>query len=410
MASLTMLAPLVRAAGAGAKPISVAERIAEAEPMGGVVPDLPTGASVHLGPLARTADLPYGGGPVLHSNRTHLIFWAPAGSGLAFDPGYESLIEEFLAAVAADSHKSSSVYGLTGQYRDPGGPAAYASSYAGAMIDNDRLPASRCTEPRTGPRWSVCLTDEQLENEVTRLVAGDHLQQGSGDIYFLLTPSGFGSCIDSSSTSCALGGDSTGYCGYHSTTETGLLYAVIPYNAVAGHCQSGNPRPNGSTADPAISSLSHEHSETITDPEGDAWIDAEGDEDGDLCASQFGPDLGGTGARAYNEVIHGGHYYVQEEWSNHDHSCRQRALGDQAFFMAPARAPAHRRVWFSASAHAGDGAIVAYDWYFGDGGSGHRRLGSHTFGRAGLYRVVLRTVDSWGNWAYYASELLVTPG
>jgi hypothetical protein len=348
MASLTMLAPLVRAAGAGAKPISVAERIAEAEPMGGVVPDLPTGASVHLGPLARTADLPYGGGPVLHSNRTHLIFWAPAGSGLAFDPGYESLIEEFLAAVAADSHKSSSVYGLTGRYRDPGGPAAYASSYAGAMIDNDRLPASRCTEPRTGPRWSVCLTDEQLENEVTRLVGGDHLQQ--------------------------------------------------------------NPRPNGSTADPAISSLSHEHSETITDPEGDAWIDAEGDEDGDLRASQFGPDLGGTGARAYNEVIHGGHYYMQEEWSNHDHSCQQRALGDQAFFMAPARAPAHRRVWFSASAHAGDGAIVAYHWYFGDGGSGHRRLGSHTFGRAGLYRVVLRTVDSWGNWAYYASELLVTPG
>ncbi len=36
----------------------------------------------------RELDLPYNGGPVLHSNRTHPIFWEPAGSGLTFDPGY----------------------------------------------------------------------------------------------------------------------------------------------------------------------------------------------------------------------------------------------------------------------------------------------------------------------------------
>jgi hypothetical protein len=403
IASLTMLVWLGPGTDSGAQPVTETRPIA-------VVADLPTGARPHVGFAARTADLPYGGGPVLHSNRTHLIFWAPAGSGLVFDPGYQSLIEGFLAGVAADSHKSSSVYGLTGQYRDPGGPAAYASTYAGAIVDSDRLPPSRCTVPPTGPPWRVCLIDGQLENEISRVVHRYHLPAGSGDIYFLLTPDGFGSCIDSSSDSCSLGGDTTGYCGYHSTTEAGLLYAVIPYNAVAGHCQSGRPRPNVSTADPAISSLSHEHSETITDPEGDAWIDFRGEEDGDLCASQFGPDLGGTRASAYNEVIHGGHYYLQEEWSNRDHSCEPQARPDQAFFTAPARAPVHRRVWFSASAQAGDGEIVAYDWYFGDGGSGHHRLGSHGFPRAGLYRVVLRTVDSWDNWAYYALELSVTPG
>ena len=27
--------------------------------------------------------VPYGGGPVLHANRTHVIYWLPAGSGLA---------------------------------------------------------------------------------------------------------------------------------------------------------------------------------------------------------------------------------------------------------------------------------------------------------------------------------------
>ena len=76
------------------------------------------------------------------------------------------------------------------------------------------------------------------------------------------------------SSSCALGGSATGYCGYHSETANGILYAVIPYNAVPGHCQSSNPRPNASTADPTISTISHEHNETVTDPDGNAWIDA----------------------------------------------------------------------------------------------------------------------------------------
>ena len=100
---------------------------------------------------ARGGRLPYGGGPVLHSNRTHLIFWEPAGSGLCFDPGYESLIETFLNDVAADSHMTTNVYGLTGQYTDAGGPAAYDSTYGGSVIDTDPLPPSGCVEPATAP-------------------------------------------------------------------------------------------------------------------------------------------------------------------------------------------------------------------------------------------------------------------
>ena len=68
---------------------------ASAHPIAGAVPDLP---NVHVArpPVAHIANLPYGGGPVLHSNRTHLIFWQPAGSGMTFDPGYKALIERFL--------------------------------------------------------------------------------------------------------------------------------------------------------------------------------------------------------------------------------------------------------------------------------------------------------------------------
>ena len=93
---------------------------------------------------------------MLHSNRTHVIFWEPAGSGLSFDPGYESLIETFLIDVAADSHRTTNVYGLSGQYRDSDGPAAYDSTYGGAVLANDPLPPNGCTEPPTGPPGGPC--------------------------------------------------------------------------------------------------------------------------------------------------------------------------------------------------------------------------------------------------------------
>src|SRR2546430_1921465 len=88
----------------------------------GVARDVPSGTHVaHAHMASRHANLPYGGGPVLHSNRTHAIFWQPAGSGLAFEPGYQSLIESFLGDVAADSHRTTNVYSLSGQYTDDAG-------------------------------------------------------------------------------------------------------------------------------------------------------------------------------------------------------------------------------------------------------------------------------------------------
>jgi PKD domain-containing protein len=356
-------------------------------------------------PSAHTANLPYGGGPVLHSNRTHLIFWEPAGSGLSYDPGYESLIERFLQNVAVASHSTDNVYGLTGQYTDSHGAAAYASSYGGAVVATDRLPPNDCTEPPAiGPGWTVCLTDSQLVAEIEHVIHSEHLPTGPTDIYFLVLPNGFGSCTSSDSTSCALGGSVNGYCGYHSQSPDGaLLYAVIPYNAVPGHCQSNSPRPNSSTADPAISTISHEQSEMITDPENDAWVDGSGNENGDLCRPSFGPAIGGSGTTAWNEDINGGHYYLQEEWSNVDGACEPRARPDSVSLTA---APLPRRpstVAFGGHATAPQGRVVAYRWFFGDGASGHGRTLTHRYAHPGSYRVVLRITDSWGNWAFYAA-------
>jgi hypothetical protein len=374
------------------------------------VPDIPTGGHVARRYAPRTANLSYGGGPVLHSNRSHVIFWEPSAPQLSFEAGYEALVKRFLGQVALDSHMPTNVYGLSGQYRDAFGPAAYNSAYQGWVLDTAPLPPNGCQEPSTGPGWSYCVTDAQLEQQLEEVVTADHLPRRANDIYFIVTPNGLGNCIDASSTSCALGGSNSGYCGYHSQTLSGLLYAVIPYNAVPGHCQSDNPRPNNSTADPTVSTISHEHNETVTDPLGTGWIDGSGNEDGDLCIQQYGPTLGGSGAAAWNESIHGGHYYLQEEWSNVQRSCQPRAQPDSVSVGAPARAGAGTPVRLIG--HARDrnpgASIAAFRWFFGDGRTSSGRTPKHTFTRAGSYTVLLRVTDSWGNRAFARRTIRVT--
>ena len=388
-----------------------------------VLPDLPTahatvapGAIAHTAaasrtPVAHASAVGYDGGPVLHANRTHLIFWQPTGSGLTFDPGYVPLVEQFLGDVAADSHMTTNLYGITGQFTDENGPAAYAASYGGAIIDSDPLPTSECVEPvLTGPGWTTCVTDAQFQTELQRVIAANNLPTTSTDAYLFVTPRGFGSCEDSSSSACALGGSATGYCGYHSSTADGVLYAVIPYNAMPGHCQSTNPRPNGSTADPTLSTLSHEHAEILTDPLGNGWVDNSGNEIADVCITSYGPALGGTADSRWDEVINGHHYWLQELYSRIDGACDARPKPDTASIATSGRIAAALPVAFTGRAAMPGGTIAAYEWSFGDGRTGRGHTINHSYARPGTVRVTLRITDSAGNWTYASRTLTVTRG
>ena len=67
-------------------------------------------------------------------------------------------------------------------------------------------------------------------------------------------------------------------------------------------CAPGSS-PNGNDADATINTISHEQNESITDPWGNAWQNAKGDEIADICAWNFGSALGGTPGAQYNQVI-----------------------------------------------------------------------------------------------------------
>jgi hypothetical protein len=411
--ALVALATFIALLALPAPPAGAAESAPLLRAPRGVVPDVPTGTRLRLRPraVARAANLPWAGGPVMHSNRTHVIFWQPAGSGLSFEANYIPLIEQFLQRVAADSRKPTNVYGLSGQYTDSSGPAAYESTYGGSVVATDPLPSNGCTEPAppppaifTGPGWSRCVNDGQIQSEITRVISANHLPTGSREIYFLVTPNGLGSCAAGGPDNCALGGSANkgAYCGYHSATFDGrVLYAIIPFNAVPGHCQSDNPRPNGSTADPTISTLSHEHNEVVTDPlpQNPAWIDNQGNENGDLCATEFGNPIGGSGVTAYNQVIAGGHYYLQGEWSNDERSCQLRDEANPISFKVPKSVPGDRAVTLNGTASDPDGRIVSYRWSFSDGGGGTEHKVSHTFRTVGTHTVTFRITDLSGNQA-----------
>ncbi len=403
---------------------------------GGVTPDLPTGAQ-----LPRPARIPgalnldYQGGPVLHSNRTHIIFWNPSNCSFnshacSYDSGYQALVSGFLANVAADSHKATNVFAITGQYSDFSGHAMYDSTYAGATNDTDAAPANGCTLPAAAPAgWGTCLSNLQIKTELSSFVSSHGLPDGPTDVYFMVTPEGFGSCFGAGPSDCSLGGSANaGYCGYHSFFGTTIavpgLFANIPFNAEPSHCQSGNPRPNGSTADTSLSTLSHELSEAITDPfpagagnPQTGWVDSNPssptfqEEIGDLCATSFGSALGSTSFGAYNETIGSGHYVLQEEWSNEDAggSCQQRDEVDTVRVSGPSSGIVDEPASFSGSATDPDGSISTYAWNFGDGSAlATGTHVSHTFSHAGLFAVTLSIQDVAGQRASAARTIRIS--
>jgi hypothetical protein len=247
----------------------------------------------------------------MHTNSVRAIYWIP--SGYSVSAQYRSLIDGFFANVAADSGKTSNVYYSDTQYYDLSAPIAYSSSFPGSVIDTNAFPASGCRDSYT----SVCLSDSQLQSEISRVVKANGWSTGLGTEYFIFTPKNVGSCFGSS---CAY----SYFCAYHSqigSGSTATLYANMPYAAfVPSACGSGQS-PNADDADSTINVTSHEHNETITDPLGTAWYDRRGNEDGDKCAWNFGRALGSTGSGSYNQAIGSGRYYLQQEWSNRSSGC-----------------------------------------------------------------------------------------
>jgi len=377
-------------------------------------------------PAARRFDalfsnLDYNGGPVMPSNTNYSLYWAPAGSP-QYPSDYQSGVNRYFEDIAHDSKGEANVESVSAQYNDAAGEYAnYNSHFAGALLDTDRYPANGC---KAAP---ICLTDAQLQTEIAKFVKAHALPRGLTTEYFLLTPPGVEDCFEPGGTQCSAGSSKPAYCAYHGDIPTGggvIIYANDPYVTGNALCDDGN-HPNESTADGVIEGgLSHEHNESITDPEpNSAWADMshEGEENGDKCrnvgpSAEFGTPLGeAPNGASYNQLIGGHEYWYQQEWSNQGNQCLQRLTftGERPIATFTASAGAGDEIKLDAAESTAPGGVFRYSWQFNDGLSTPVETASpsinHTFPSQGTYTVALTVFASDGSSSGTARSVIVNP-
>ena len=410
----------------------------------GIVRALSPAARRRLAHIASTCVsnpcLRYHLGSVLHSHRVYIIYWQPSNGSdpdkqvSAFPigpPTYQTVINAYMANVAAADGALDNVYSVATQYSDNVGFAGYGVSFPAQQppLDTDALPASGCSDPAPTLQNHACLTDSQIQNEVDAFVQSQHLPQTGGEIYFLVTPPGLASCFTATASDGCY--DETisgkGYCAFHGDFNLNghgvTLYANMPYAGVPA-CRTGPQpanqppdHPNNSPADDLVSIMSHEQIETMTDPQSatgpGAWFnDATGQEIGDICAEDYGTALGSNSGGAFNQLINNtppgnGNYELQTEWSNQANACASALLSGPPppppITLAPVGGPYYQAqtVNFSATSRSG----MTYVWDLGDGtrgassdstGSGSNTV-SHPYANPGTYTITVRAVDPASN-------------
>jgi hypothetical protein len=198
------------------------------------------------------------GNPVVHSNSTYSIFWDPTNS---YHGDWQHLINGFLEHVGGASGRLANVFAVDEQYTDRSNePLFNHSVFKGAYTDTDAYPTpSGCKDPHpfleadqlriNKIATPVCVTDEQIQEELKKFLTQHNLPTGMGAIYYLLTPPGVAVCLDKGGPTghCS---DYTGttaeesfdnsFCSYHGAINPGglstgdantVLYAAIPWSA-----------------------------------------------------------------------------------------------------------------------------------------------------------------------------------
>jgi hypothetical protein len=270
------------------------------------------------------------------------IYWAPIG--YTYTTTYKTIVNGYVANVAAASGLSTNVFSMsTEYYQEATGAGAplkhihYVVAAGAAIDDNHAYPPqglpNGCNADAT---YSACVTDIGLQAELQAFLPAHSLTKDDSHVYMVLFPQHVETCLQPGTASMTVQCSTNAYCAYHSSTavsSTGIIYGNEPF-PVLNICSdpwNGPQAPNGDTfADAELSPFSHEANESITDWAG-AWFDAAGYENGDQCAYVYGTPVGSTGVpvpdgqstgTAYNQVIGSGKYYTQDEFSN-----RQFALG-----------------------------------------------------------------------------------
>jgi len=246
------------------------------------------------GPLLPNNALCYRGGAVIHKNETFALTWDQQRGYWSQTRGY---VEQFLRDVAGSSGSLASPFAVTTQYNDGGGRASDASIFGGGCIDygvtggsaceygsptgsGHDFPASGC--PVTGDSFvtptvvtmnNVCLTDAQLQGEVSAMVSQTGIisrtQPGYTPLVTLLIPPRVKTCLDATGALCAVNGNLTPPPPNPTSANTtagriaaGTYQVVVTYSLSGG----GESAPSSAGSVTTVSSNSQNSSITIPAP------------------------------------------------------------------------------------------------------------------------------------------------
>ncbi|MBF9069003.1 hypothetical protein [Streptacidiphilus fuscans] len=233
---------------------------------------------------ANSGGLQYNGGVVQHSPRVYLVYW---GSQWDNDSnGIQPYMTNLFNGIGTSSDSWSAT---TTQYPDSSGtgPSFTGPVLAGSWVD-DSAPA-----PAAAQQADIAAEADAAASHFG--VAGDPDAQ-------IVVMSPHGTSPD--------GWPSSGFCAWHDYTGS-VSYSNMPYQLDA---PSGSRCPNaalGGKLDAFSIVEGHEFAESVTDPQpSSGWVDANGEEIGDLCESNF-----------QDVTLSTGTFAMQPLWSNNDGGC-----------------------------------------------------------------------------------------
>jgi hypothetical protein len=265
---------------------------------------------------SHTGDLPYLGGHVIDGiANVYLIYWVDE-SIQPFDPQYVSLTEQFVKDFVR-----SPLYTNLLQYHDALDQCPTGARLTGTFVDKRPFPPSVVAE-RSDPNITGDQLHQDIDDAARKEIAGVAAKnswntQDYHNVYGMLLP-----IVDSKPGGCGGGAHNWLHIGANGK-QNGSPFMFLPYSCgflTSSSNQDTNAQdaPNQDiAADNMIGVISHEFSETVSDPYVDGWT-GNGGEMADKCP--LPPDT--IDPQAHGNVTWNGHHYViQEEYSNLRHSC-----------------------------------------------------------------------------------------
>jgi hypothetical protein len=247
-------------------PLKQVVDVKEIAPLGVTGPVITGGPAAHLNNH---------GGPVIPNVQVQTVFW-----GAAWQQAAQSVLIPKIGAFFT-SFLQSSIMDVLAEYSISGSNIGHGT-YLGTVTV-------------TSPTLGSTVTDAQIQQALQGWIQNHTVVPTTANTLYFIYLAPNVTCTSSGGTSCIQ------FCGYHNHINGNVFYALVPF-ITCGGCSYGT-----GIFDSLTKVSSHELSESVTDPDLNAWWDSNtGNEIGDICNGNI-------------TTLNG--YTIQTEWSNLAGNC-----------------------------------------------------------------------------------------